>query len=311
VKTLLVVLALAGVAAADPIQAPAGWTPDSAQASELLAKQRGVAHFGGAPSNVAVAVYVPKTPGIVLEVTVVAVPATAQGALRGEINDHERPAKAPGVTVTDSGMKVDDAAKLVESRFAMRDAASRIKTTSRMVVASDGKKLFAVTGDCIATDDSDGKLFDACTAALATLDPPIAPADRVLPKLDDAAPPSEPPPSGGPTLSPRLDDGSHINMPPIVVPQDSHSAPDRRPVYLGLGLVLFALVFWWNRKRRERFEAEDAAKTDDAKPDEVAKEHTNDSEPGREAATIKGERGEPESEPGREAATIQGERGQQ
>jgi hypothetical protein len=264
VKALLVVLALSGTAAAGPIQAPAGWTPDSAQASELLAKQRSVGHFAGAPADIAVAVYAPKEPGVVLDVTLVVVPAAAQGALRGELDAHESPTKAPGVTVTDAGMKIDDAGKLVVSRLEMRDAQTGIKTTSRMVVATDGKKMSAVTGDCIARDDVDAKLFDACTAALATLDPQIAAADRVVPKLDDAPP--SPAPSGAPTLSPRLDDGSHINMPPIVVPQGS-SQPDRRPVYLGLGLVVLALVFWWNRKRREKFEAED-----EAKPDEAAKE---------------------------------------
>ena len=68
-RARLVALALIGLgsidAAAEPIRVPAGWTPDSAQASALLAKQRGVSHFAGAPSDIAVAVYAPKTPGIV------------------------------------------------------------------------------------------------------------------------------------------------------------------------------------------------------------------------------------------------------
>jgi hypothetical protein len=29
---------------------------------------------------------------------------------------------------------------------------------------------------------------------------------------------------------------------------------DRRPIYVGLGLIVLAALFWWNRKNREKIE---------------------------------------------------------
>ena len=58
-----------------------------------------------------------------------------------------------------------------------------------------------------------------------------------------------------PRLPARLDDGSRIALPPMVIPQD-RPATDRRPVYVGAGLIAFAVVFWWNRRRRDLFERE-------------------------------------------------------
>lgn len=42
----------------------------------------------------------------------------------------------------------------------------------------------------------------------------------------------------------------------MVIPQDRPPA-DRRPVFVGAGLIVLALAFWWNRRRRDRFERED------------------------------------------------------
>ena len=58
-----------------------------------------------------------------------------------------------------------------------------------------------------------------------------------------------------PRLPPRLD-GSRFKLPPMVIAQDRPGV-DRRPIYLGAGLIVLAAVFWWNRRRRDRFERED------------------------------------------------------
>jgi MYXO-CTERM domain-containing protein len=60
-----------------------------------------------------------------------------------------------------------------------------------------------------------------------------------------------------------MGDGSRLPMPPIVVRQDtSEPASDKRPLFVGAGVVGLAAAFWWNRRRRERYAAE-AAKDGD------------------------------------------------
>jgi hypothetical protein len=62
-----------------------------------------------------------------------------------------------------------------------------------------------------------------------------------------AAPATESPP-------PRLDDGSRI-----AAPRDrGNVAPDdQRPLYVAVGIIVLAAVFWWNRRQRDRFDLED------------------------------------------------------
>jgi hypothetical protein len=81
-----------------------------------------------------------------------------------------------------------------------------------------------------------------------------------------------------PFEAPRLDaSGPRAAISPMTVPADRET--DRRPVFIGGGIVLLALLFWWNRKRRERFEREDAtAMKADADADDLhaAAEETPD-----------------------------------
>ncbi len=137
-----------------------------------------------------------------------------------------------------------------------RDAEVHTQRTTRLVIAADATHLITVTGECIARDDVAAVQVDACKAALATLDSEVAKADRVALALP-AAVVVTPPPPASPTLEPaRLDDGSRVPFAPIVVPP-APTATDRRPIYVGAGVVLLALAFWWNRKQRDRFEREE------------------------------------------------------
>jgi hypothetical protein len=45
-------------------------------------------------------------------------------------------------------------------------------------------------------------------------------------------------------------------MPPMTIAPDARSS-DRRTGYVGAGVVVLAAMFWWNRRRRDRFERED------------------------------------------------------
>lgn len=49
--------------------------------------------------------------------------------------------------------------------------------------------------------------------------------------------------------TPTLSEGRHIPLPPVVIPV-TQARPDRRPVWVGAGIVVIAALLWWNRKRR-------------------------------------------------------------
>jgi hypothetical protein len=105
-----------------------------------------------------------------------------------------------------------------------------------------------------------------------------------------------------PRLPARLSDGSQIKLPPIVVQaQPQRQSGDRRTAYVGAGLIVFALVFWWNRRRRERFEREDAGdarprprRRRDAARDGTAADRDSDHDADDLHAAARGDRAAPE-----------------
>ena len=52
---------------------------------------------------------------------------------------------------------------------------------------------------------------------------------------------------------PAMNDGARQPLPPLSLSQPKR-AIDLRPVYVGLGLVVLAALFWWNRRRRAHLE---------------------------------------------------------
>jgi hypothetical protein len=93
----------------------------------------------------------------------------------------------------------------------------------------------------------------------APVEAPATPAAPAPPAAPAGAEPAGP--RAGPAPA-KLDDASHLELPLRVQAQPARTT-DRRPLYLGIGLVALALLFWWNRRRRERFEAEDRGAADD------------------------------------------------
>jgi hypothetical protein len=64
-------------------------------------------------------------------------------------------------------------------------------------------------------------------------------------------------PSGSASYQlPTMSDMPRGTLPPIEVTPPA-PAPDRRPVFVGAGIVLLAGLFWWNQRRRARLAEED------------------------------------------------------
>jgi hypothetical protein len=276
-KKLMILLALApGVAHAETktVKTPASWRLDRDQSAALSAKLNGVGHFGLPPGPAKTAnadVYAGDKPGVVLTVILVGAALTDQrdAAARAavdELHAASQRAALAGSGIVEEGWqeKVDAAAKQIEATLAWRDTNAKTSSTSRLLIVADAEHVIALTGECFASDDADAKAVTECKAALATLDPGVDPAKRVaLALAPTGARPTPPPaaetPAGSDTGNEpgpgagrepaRMGDASHTPLPPISVPQEPRTA-DRRPVYVGFGVVVLAAIFWWNRHRQ-------------------------------------------------------------
>ena len=238
-KALAIVALSAGIASAAPIvQPPAGWTGGAN--AELVQQTGGEGHFGGVHGVVEAERWDPPKPGVVLYATRVAATTSARdAAAAAEIDQLHRKNEA--------GWHVATADKATEVMLTWKD--SGVHGDVRMLVTGSGDAVIVATkGECVAADDAPKDELDACKAALATLDPAIAVNNRAE---IGRSPPATPAPAPTPTMS----DGS--KMPPPPETKQEAAPADRRPLYVGAGVILLATAYFWNRRRRERFEREE------------------------------------------------------
>ncbi len=276
-RAIAIVVAFAGIASARPVTPPPGWKSDDARASSLTEQLAQSGTSGATKSTGRVEVYLAPQPGAALFVTdIVALPApgTANAATRAyvdELHESVKRAQATSQTIQEDtwGQHIDPGKKQIEAELVFRDTSAGLITRDRLLIAADDTRLEAVTGECVAASDAPAALLDACKAALATLEVGIDASHRVM--LDPASapsptaalaptaplPPAPPAPSDNGHVSRLHDDQGHTPMAPVVVHQEEPMS-DRRPMYLGAGLVVLAALFWWNRRRRAELERIDA-----------------------------------------------------
>ncbi|MEO8553429.1 MAG: hypothetical protein ABI678_25825 [Kofleriaceae bacterium] len=264
-KALAIVMTLSGLAAAGTVVTPPpGWA--ATDAPELARTAGELAHFGTyAAATIGAAQLGPATDvGVTLFATKVALKLAADpAAVRAEVDTFHgaaQRAQLSGSTVVEQGWqeKTDDAAKQVEATLAFHDTTNKITSTSRLVIVATADQLIAVSGECLARDDAQAEALAACKTALATLDPGLRPGAAArqpiaLAPSGTPAPVHDEPAHNGPTIS----EGPRQPLPPMVIHPDVQPNVDRRPVFVGMGIVLLAAVFWWNMKRRARLEDED------------------------------------------------------
>jgi hypothetical protein len=252
------------------IQPPAGWTRDDAQATALAAKANSVSHFGGAKALATTEVFIaPTGSGASLYLTAVVGTITEHrdAAARVEVDSFLAAPKraqlsSPTISIAQTGTVLDPKSKLILSTVQWADTAAKTATHARLVVAADDSTMVAITVECVVGVDTPAAVRDACAKTFATIDPELDVSTRVAVALAPEG--TEPPPGPNatgpkPTLrpSPTMSDGTRAPMPAIEVQRtETKRTTDTRPVYVGLGIIALAAVFWWNRRRRERFEKE-------------------------------------------------------
>ena len=258
---LLLALGLATVAAADPIQPPAGWTLDPH--NDAVNRQ---AYTSPPGDRVALAAYQNRSTD--------SSTLFASQVLDGFHGLAGGP-RAGNPHVVEDRWSVARHDGLIDATLALHfDGTIEV---ARAIVAADRAHPVAVYATCVLQLDKaippqpawrpeppPAGPFGDCRRALATLDPGIAPADRVA--IDDAPPaPAEPmsklPELGGPA---HMGDGSHIKLPPIAVPPPS-PPPTRARCTSAPELVVLAAAMWWNRRRRERVDDDSTDLSDAAK----------------------------------------------
>ena len=276
-------LVLGGVAHAGSIKAPAGWIPNESAAVSLSQRLGAVTHFGDRSAIVTTEVYRSTTGNGALYVTrlVANVPATQrQRAASFEISELSAPIRRAGDTAKrreESRALVVEDKKLVDGNEAWTDTSTDVTTRARMVIVADAQQMVAVVGECVMGAAASADELAACKTALSSIDPGIAfearvPLSLAATDLTDAQQLQKPPAgsASGPSL---VESGERPSLPPMQLPQDSRE-PDRRPIFVGLGLIVLALVFYWNRKNREKLERQYEKTTADkpvAAPDQPAK----------------------------------------
>jgi hypothetical protein len=269
-RVALVLAALVGVAAADSVVPPAGWKLDESFSRQLTRNAQGTSYFGPIPTtSIKVEAFTATNVGLYVaraEATVTATQrdAAATRALFEFVDGARRQGSAQ---IESSSQRVDPTAKLLEANIVWRDNAG-IRQIARTVVTGDATHLVAHHGECVLPLDVAKDIEAACTKALTTLDEGIPADQRVLLAIVDAPAETELPPipvaTTEPTARPRMTDQPRLgdgagrtSMPPMTIAPAKRPL-DRRPFYLGAGIVVLAALFWWNRKARDRFDREEA-----------------------------------------------------
>jgi hypothetical protein len=267
VKRAYPIVALALLAGGDFVKAPTGWKQDVPEATALTEKTNKLPHFGGAAPTLASAQIftAPDGPGGLYVIGVAAkLSEHRDAAVRVAVDsflgapERARLTNADAmISINASSSRLDDKAKQVEATLQWKDNDLGVITNARLLVAADAENLIAVTGECVLSPQTTPASADACFKALATLDTGIAIGKRVVLGLSAAGTEPPPGPARPSTMSaPTMSDGSRTPMPPITLaPPAPKRTVDRRPVYVGAGLVVLAGLFWWNRRRRERLES--------------------------------------------------------
>jgi hypothetical protein len=259
VKALWILL-VASTASANTLTKPEGWT--ATDAKELVNGAGSLTHFGvhDAPGTTIGAMRVtPPDPnaGVMLFATRIEMKvANDPAAVRAEIDTFHgaaQRAQLSGSKIVEQGWAehVDDAAKQVEATLGYHDTTNNVTVTSRIVIAATADSLVSVSAECMARDDADVKAVALCRTALASLD---TGGSRVAIAL---APTGTPAPSDSHPTGPTISDGTHLPIAPMTIHPETQPDVDRRPMFIGAGIVLLAGVLWWNMKRRAREEDED------------------------------------------------------
>lgn len=278
-KRSALALLLAVAPAAAEVKAPAGWNHDEGTSVALTRKALdSTVLVGFRPTGLQVTAFAaPGGGSLYVTRTELAVPAAdrmtvASAALFGVHETAERQGKAQIEEATQRAESVPDQ---LEATIRWIDPDAGLREHARTIVVADTGRVIAITGECILPIEATPEVTKACMAALATLDPGLAPARRVplgiIARPSPAAPPAvaaapeptstAPVASTGPprkTAQPRLGDPGRNSMTPMTIAPAKREL-DRRPLYLGAGIVVLASLFWWNRRRRDRFDREDGA----------------------------------------------------
>lgn len=254
-KRALFILALVVPAAhAAPFQPPGAWPRDDV-ASDKLTAQHGQIDVGGvrvtsrldsfvAPSKHAT-LWLTRTVAVApLDQQQVIARVFAEGELGTPITIVQRTDKLVDITGPSTG-----------------DPALAKKLT----IVSDGERMIGLMAECISVAEVTTGELAACKAALSDIDPELAIDKRVAFSVADTTVVPTQRTAPGPTTdqptmqlpSAQLGDGDNVKIAPTVI-RDTSREKDRRPVYVGIGLVAFAALFWFNRKRRETFDRSDA-----------------------------------------------------
>lgn len=275
-KRLLFLLALSGTANADTVKPPAEWTADSQLAVKLSKDSSALPHFGGRQSLVTTDVYRLGQATLFVHRISAAV-AGADGPARDRAASAELRELILAAKRVEAPAKVDtlNASAITENRLEgwlrWHDDTTTVVSVHRMIVAADEQQLVAVHGECLWPQTTAASVRKACDDALTSLDPGIALDRRV--KLSVVAQTPEPTPepaTGSAKQAPSLvESGERPSLPPMQIPQDSRE-PDRRPIFVGLGLIVLALVFYWNRKNRDKLERQYEKETADKPATESA-----------------------------------------
>lgn len=246
---------VASTAAAGTLTKPDGWAANDSK--ELADGAGSLTHFGvhDVPGTKIAAMQItPPDPnaGVTLFATRIEMNvANDPAAVRAEIDTFHgaaQRAQLAGSKIVEQGWTehVDDAAKQVEATLGFHDTTNNVSVTSRIVIVATGDALIAVSGECMARDDADAKSLALCRIALASLDPGGSRVAIALAPTGTPAPPDSHP--TGPTIS----DGTHLPIAPMMIHPETRPDVDRRPMFIGAGIVLLAGLLWWNLKRRAR-----------------------------------------------------------